>query len=236
MEYSEKYNFYLPSRDGDDIADVNQISDNFRIIEENIPSKKDLDDAVGNVKIEVDQIYDPTSKNAQSGIAVAEAIVGVEDTANIARGEAGQALEKAEEALATVGGATDNWELVEEITVTEDAVVQRKYSGHYKKFALFVTSNNGAKQPRFRLTCGGLFWEFNSYAADTYDMVSIVGEIVIPNVFQDVYAVAGDSGSNPYQARPITVRMFNAASYFDGFKSTTACKVGTTIKVYGVKA
>lgn len=44
MEYSEKYNFYLPSRDGEDIVDINQISDNFRIIDENIPSKKDLDD------------------------------------------------------------------------------------------------------------------------------------------------------------------------------------------------
>lgn len=74
MEYSEKYNFYLPSRDGDDIADVNQISDNFRIVEENIPSKKDLDDAVGNVKIEVDQTYEPNSSNAQSGKAVNEAL------------------------------------------------------------------------------------------------------------------------------------------------------------------
>ncbi len=74
MEYSEKYNFYLPSRDGDDIADINQISDNFRIIEENIPSKKDLDDAVSDATVEVDQTYNPNSPNAQSGIAVAEAI------------------------------------------------------------------------------------------------------------------------------------------------------------------
>ena len=37
MEKSEKFGFNLPSSNSDDIADINQISDNFRIIEEKIP-------------------------------------------------------------------------------------------------------------------------------------------------------------------------------------------------------
>ena len=42
-EMSENFGFVLPSRDGDDIADINQISDNFRIIDEKVPSKEDLE-------------------------------------------------------------------------------------------------------------------------------------------------------------------------------------------------
>ena len=70
MEKSKKYGFNLPSRDTDDIADINQISDNFRIIEENVPSNEDLK----NVKIKIDKVFDPISENAQSGKAVAEAV------------------------------------------------------------------------------------------------------------------------------------------------------------------
>lgn len=33
MEYSENLNFYLPSRDDDDVADINQISANFKTID-----------------------------------------------------------------------------------------------------------------------------------------------------------------------------------------------------------
>ena len=33
MDISTNYGFFLPSRDTDDIADINQISDNFRIID-----------------------------------------------------------------------------------------------------------------------------------------------------------------------------------------------------------
>ena len=40
MERSANFNFYLPSRDRDDIADVNQISENFRNIDvQLIPDK-----------------------------------------------------------------------------------------------------------------------------------------------------------------------------------------------------
>ena len=41
-ERSGKYNFYKPSRDGNDIADINEITTNFTIIDENIPSNTDL--------------------------------------------------------------------------------------------------------------------------------------------------------------------------------------------------
>ena len=79
MEQSTKFGFNLPSRDSDDIADINQISDNFKIIEENVPSNEDLK----NVKIETDKVFDPKSENAQSGVAVAEAI---KNMPNIFRG------------------------------------------------------------------------------------------------------------------------------------------------------
>lgn len=36
MERSENFNFYLPSRDTDDIADINQISENFKVIDEKL--------------------------------------------------------------------------------------------------------------------------------------------------------------------------------------------------------
>lgn len=65
MEHSENFNFSLPSRDTDDIVDINEISDNFRIIDGKL---FDLDSETA------DQTYDPASANAQSGIAVAEAI------------------------------------------------------------------------------------------------------------------------------------------------------------------
>lgn len=79
MEKSQKFGFHLPSRDSDDIADINQISDNFRIIDENIPSKDELKNEIEKEKVIVDQIYNSKSKHPQSGIAVAEAISSTKD-------------------------------------------------------------------------------------------------------------------------------------------------------------
>lgn len=94
MEYSKNFNFALPSRDNDvDLADINEISNNFRKIDENSVIKEvgkglstnDFTDEY-KVKVEnaltsenIDQTYSPTSKNAQSGIAVKEAIKTVID-------------------------------------------------------------------------------------------------------------------------------------------------------------
>lgn len=64
METSKKFGFNLPSRDSDDIADINQISDNFRIIDE--------------IMNETDQTFEPTSTKAASGKAVNEAISGIQ--------------------------------------------------------------------------------------------------------------------------------------------------------------
>ena len=106
MEISTNLGFYLPSSASDDIADINQISDNFRNLDEYIPgmfrevkadirTKQDVLVSGKNIKsvngksllgegnlelsIEVDQTYNPTSENAQSGKAVAEAVGSVED-------------------------------------------------------------------------------------------------------------------------------------------------------------
>lgn len=107
MEISTNLSFYLPSSDSDDIADINQISDNFRNLDEYIPwmfreakadirTKQDVLVSGENIKsvngksllgegdlelsIEVDQTYNPESENAQSGKAVAEAIGNIETT------------------------------------------------------------------------------------------------------------------------------------------------------------
>ena len=109
MEISTNLGFYLPSSNSADIADINQISDNFRNLDEYIPgmfrevkadirTKQDVLVSGKNIKsvngksllgegnlelsIEVDQTYNPTSKNAQSGVAVAEAIGNIETALN----------------------------------------------------------------------------------------------------------------------------------------------------------
>lgn len=64
METSANYGFNLPNSANDDIADINQISDNFRII-----------DSIMN---ETDQTFEPTSTKAASGKAVNEAISGIQ--------------------------------------------------------------------------------------------------------------------------------------------------------------
>lgn len=56
MEKSTNYNFNLPNSANDEIADINDISDNFRIIDE---------------KLKIDQTFSETSENPQSGKAIA---------------------------------------------------------------------------------------------------------------------------------------------------------------------
>ena len=60
MEKSAKYNFNLPNSANDETADINDISDNFRIIDK--------------IMNETDQTFKPTSTKAASGKAVNEAI------------------------------------------------------------------------------------------------------------------------------------------------------------------
>ena len=64
MEKSKNYNFNLPNSANDEIADINDISDNFRIIDE--------------IMNETDQTFEPTSTKAASGKAVNEAISGIQ--------------------------------------------------------------------------------------------------------------------------------------------------------------
>lgn len=68
MEKSTNYNFNLPNSANDEIADINDISDNFRIIDE--------------IMKETEQTYSPTSANAQSGKAVAEAVTAEQNRAD----------------------------------------------------------------------------------------------------------------------------------------------------------
>lgn len=74
MEKSENYNFNLPNSENDEIADINLISENFSKID------SELSEMIKGKG--VDQSYSPTSKNPQSGTAVAGAIsnlVSLED-------------------------------------------------------------------------------------------------------------------------------------------------------------
>lgn len=86
MQYSENYGFYLPSRDADDVADINQISENFRVIDASVVKKisgkglssNDYTDEekskLAKVNPEIDQVFDAESENPQSGKAIAETI------------------------------------------------------------------------------------------------------------------------------------------------------------------
>lgn len=67
MEKSENYGFFLPSRDADDIVDVNQISENFRKIDDEM---SEMLKGKG-----VDQTFKSDSLNPQSGKAIAGALV-----------------------------------------------------------------------------------------------------------------------------------------------------------------
>lgn len=57
MEKSTNYNFNLPNSANDEIADINDISDNFRIIDK---------------KLKIDQTFSKTSERPQSGKAISE--------------------------------------------------------------------------------------------------------------------------------------------------------------------
>ena len=67
MEKSQNYNFYLPSRDTDDIVDINQLSENFSTID------KEMSEMLKGKG--VDQTYKPDSSNPQSGKAISGALV-----------------------------------------------------------------------------------------------------------------------------------------------------------------
>lgn len=98
METSTNLNFYLPSSNSDEIADINRISDNFINLDEYLPNmfgevkddigaKQDVLVSGENIKsvngnsllgegdlelsVEVDQNFDAKSQNAQSGVAIA---------------------------------------------------------------------------------------------------------------------------------------------------------------------
>ena len=99
MEYSKNFGFALPSSANDvDLADINEIANNFRKIDENAVKKEagkglsenDFTDAEKQ-KLEnallpenIDQKYNPLSKNAQSGVAVAEAVEPIKNDFNSA--------------------------------------------------------------------------------------------------------------------------------------------------------
>ena len=67
MEKSKNYDFFLPSRESDDIVDINQISENFRKIDDEM---SEMLKGKG-----VDQTFKPDSVNPQSGKAIASALV-----------------------------------------------------------------------------------------------------------------------------------------------------------------
>lgn len=131
------------------------------------------------------------------------------------------------------GGVIENFVLIEDFTVDEEAVVQRSYAGKYRKI-IIIARNETDKLPKFRLMGDIGFWEFYGFNHYQHALLFLVGEIMIPGVFSDVATIAGGTGGNATRYLPISLRLINTASYFKGFKTDDVCKVGTTIKVYGV--
>ena len=95
MEYSKNFGFALPSSANDvDLADINEIANNFRKIDENAVKKEagkglsetDFTDTekqkLQNALLpeNIDPKYDPTSTNAISGVGVAQALEPISTT------------------------------------------------------------------------------------------------------------------------------------------------------------
>lgn len=132
-----------------------------------------------------------------------------------------------------VDNLTKEYELIEEIVVTEEAVVQRTYPKKYTNILVMFYSAN--KLPRARLTSGANYWEFY-YTANQYSFVYMRGDIVAKGVYATTSCMVGNSGGSLTGANTISERPTQPVSGFYGFKTDGACKVGTTIKVYGVRA
>lgn len=69
MEKSANFGFSLPSRDTDDIADINQISANFKIIDEKMVEREDGKGLSSND-------YTDKDKQAVASIGNLEALLG----------------------------------------------------------------------------------------------------------------------------------------------------------------
>ena len=111
MEKSANYNFNLPNSANDEIADINDISDNFRIIDEELAT---------------DQTYDPESANAQSGTAVAEAVEQAIDkcgTAIISTSDTGKALAINDSSKSNIRSLTAYGESTQDGTPAPDSPV-----------------------------------------------------------------------------------------------------------------
>ena len=163
MEKSANYNFNLPNSANDEIADINDISDNFRIIDEKLAIDKTFSETSENpqsgtaiagvlsgyVSVEVgkglssndftdedkkklysalqdediDQTYNPESANAQSGIAVAQAI----DTCSpaiVITSDTGKALSIPDSSESVIKGLTAYGESTQDGTPTPDSPVE----------------------------------------------------------------------------------------------------------------
>lgn len=133
------------------------------------------------------------------------------------------------------GGGTmaEAYELIDTIKVSEEAVVERKYTQRYKK--LIVRAICDTKLPKFRLLGGTWFSEFYGFDNYTKTRAVYIGEIIIPHKVSETRCLTGDAGGNPAEYHTITGRLLEGA-YFDGFKTDAACYVGTSIQVYGVKS
>lgn len=121
METSTNFGFNLPSRDNDDIADINQISDNFRIIDE--------------IMKETEQTFSDTSENPQSGTAVAEALsdyvpkavaqaVDTCSPAIVTASDTGKALSIPDSSESVIRGLTGYGESTQDGTPTPDSPVE----------------------------------------------------------------------------------------------------------------
>ena len=100
MKTSKKYGFYLPSRDTDDIVDINQLSENFEIIDQEMSSVSLDEDsefvfvggnAESSSKIElvIDDELSQVSENAVQNKAVTKAIKELKEDYVIEQGALG---------------------------------------------------------------------------------------------------------------------------------------------------
>lgn len=195
MEKSKNYNFNLPNSENDEIADINDISDNFRIID--------------NIMNETDQTFEPTSTKAASGKAVNEAISGIqpidENTEFIFDGGDVDGGVSVDIVVDTVLSKTSNNPIANKPVATKfseilEAIEQAKKDillSAYPVGALFMSTANISPATLFGGTWERIKDTFLLAAGDTYTAGETGGEAThtltedeLPNIWGNLYNFA----------------------------------------------
>lgn len=161
MEYSKNFNFALPSRDNDvDLADINELANNFRKVDENAAKKEDFE----KVKVE--------TKNARTGYdgttydTLGEAI----------RTQVGGVYERFEKGKNKINKIITGEVVSSNGTITNGATFQRT-DYILLPAGIYVYSNHANAYTNFRYAVYGLDKTFESYRNGANNVVITLDDV-----------------------------------------------------------